>query len=300
MNKYICDICRAENEMHYEYCKNCGNKLEKNANHEDRPQPENQPIKANSTPTSPYTHSQHDNYSKGEQTSYDQNKTQEPIMQKTYGITEIDGVKAEDLAAYIGPKNERIINKFSKMELTGSKVSWCWPASAWGLLGPIGVALWFMYRKMYKLGIIILAIGILLNTTATVIAGNGTSSITGFYTDIFGGYEEPEESVLEEIPEIEEGKKDNAYSTFRADIAVIFKDTIMISSVILAGLFSMYAYKKHTIKKIKRYNIVNSTQMYHQLGLMSVGGTAVGMAILAFLLAVVVSITINDILFLFI
>lgn len=294
MNKCICDVCRTENEMHYEYCKNCGNKLKKNADTNVYSKPVTQTNNTAYTPISSTASEQQSGvYSANGQSVYNQHKTQESIIEQTYGITEIDGVKTEDLAAYIGPNSRRIISKFSKMELTGSKVSWCWPAAVWGILGPIGIAVWFIYRKMYKLGIILLAIGVLLSGLETFAEGFGPSRFEEFYSS-------SEEEYLEEIPELEPDYNENNYATVIADIAYLLSSFIPIASIIFSGLFSVQAYKKHTIKKIKRYNLVNTTERYHQIGLMNVGGTAAGMAVLGILVAVFLSNTISEIIYIFI
>ena len=298
MSKCICDVCKTENELDYEYCKNCGAKLNREENNDSfnasTPQQDNGAY----TPVSPYT----SNQQSGHYTAHNQyqNRLYERktalSFEKSYGITEIDGVKTEDLAAYIGPNNKKIINKFSRMELTGSKVSWCWPAALWGLLGLCGVAMWFIYRKMYKLGIILLAVGILLDGAIAYIGGSGINSFDNFVNEFFTeSYSGSDVDVLEEIPEIEQGNSEKR--KFRTSLALLLGDVVFLSGITFGGVFGMYIYKKHTIKKIKHYNLVNVSERYHQIGLMAVGGTSAGFAVLAFFVSGFVAEIFNRILF---
>lgn len=274
MDRCICDVCGTENEPHYEYCKNCGKKLLWQENKESVSQFVDTQSDTSNTPVF----------------AYDSRPQENQDFKFSQSAIEIDGVKTEDLAAYIGPNNERIIKKFCEMELSGSKTNWCWSAALWALFGPIGAAVWFIYRKMYKLGIIILVLGVVILGVLTAVRGDGTSS----FENILKGSAN-QSGLLEEIPEAEYENSSSKYSTLRADIAYVAQNTIDLATVILSGLFSMYAYKKHTIKKIKCHSLGNMVERYHQLALMSIGGTSSGMAVLLFLVAIFLSKTINEI-----
>lgn len=273
MDRCICNVCGTENESHYEYCKNCGKELLWKQNNNASQFTNNQSA-VSYTPVS----------------AYDFNEQENQNLKISQTASEIDGVKSEDLAAYIGPNNEKIIKKFYEMELSGSKTSWCWSTALWALFGPIGAAVWFIYRKMYKLGIIILILGIVLSAILTAVRGDGISSLE---TLLRGSANQS--GLLEEIPEGEAESEYGKYSTLRADIAYIAQNLIDLATVILAGLLSMYAYKKHTIKKVKCHSLVNTVERYHQLALMSIGGTSAGMAVLLFLIALFLSNTVNEI-----
>lgn len=299
MNKRICEVCKTENEAHYEYCKNCGNKLGVIQEEQVYSGPVIQQAKAQYTPVSPYASSQTNSaYTSKEQTN-NQYKIKAPKIRDTYGITEIDGVKTEDLAAYIGPNNNRIINKFAKMELSGSKASWCWPAALWGLLGLCGVAIWFIYRKMYKVGLILLAVSVLLDGVIAYVAVSGTNSFDSFVSEfLFEDSSNSEFGELEEIPEIENGN--NANNDIAAKVALLLGDIVFLSGIAFGGIFGLYIYKNHTTKKIKRYNLFNTSQRYHQIGLMATGGTSAGFAVLAFLVSLFLSELLDRILFTFV
>ena len=60
---------------------------------------------------------------------------------------------------------------FSKLEITGGKTAWHWPCAILSFLfGPIGAALWFFYRKMYKYAVIFLVVSLLYSIGVTAIA----------------------------------------------------------------------------------------------------------------------------------
>ena len=103
MNK-ICKECKQENEPEYNYCKNCGNKLDSDVK-----------IKEENT-------AQNINYSK---------------YSNPFGDIGVEEISAEELSLFIGKKSNDILPKFQKMELTNSKISWCWPVAILSLIfGP--------------------------------------------------------------------------------------------------------------------------------------------------------------------
>lgn len=63
---------------------------------------------------------------------------------------EIDGAKIKDIAAYVQSNTAKIINKFKSMG-GNKKVSWNWAAFFFSQY-------WFFYRKMYKIGAVLLAV----------------------------------------------------------------------------------------------------------------------------------------------
>jgi len=57
----------------------------------------------------------------------------------------ISGVKALDIALYIQLGAKRYLDKFRKIDLTGTKIGWSWAAFVFS-------PYWFFYRKLYWLG----------------------------------------------------------------------------------------------------------------------------------------------------
>ena len=114
MPNIICPDCKTENEPEYIYCKNCGKPLANKAS-EQAPQYKDSPQNANA-----------------------------------YGGTQgdfIDGNTVEEVCTFVGKNAGKIVPAFVKLGNTGTKVSWSWPAFIFGLFfGPVGVAIWFLYR----------------------------------------------------------------------------------------------------------------------------------------------------------
>ena len=55
------------------------------------------------------------------------------------------------------------------------------------------------------------------------------------------------------------------------------------------GIFGMYLYKKHSIKKITEYMQLNSHSEYYNYGIAAIGGTTIGMAVLMVIIWAVIS-----------
>ena len=74
---------------------------------------------------------------------------------------EIDGIPISDWAAYIGPSAPYYIYQFKRMDATGHKIGFLFSAA---FFAPI----YFLYRKMWGLGILAGAINLLLNLPAAL------------------------------------------------------------------------------------------------------------------------------------
>lgn len=180
-----------------------------------------------------------------------------------YGIPAVDGIPVEEVAAYVGMKAPAIIPKFVRMELSRSKVSWCGPAFTLGLFfGPLGAAIWFFYRKMYKAALLLVAAGAAL-LIAQVGLAVGTDTL-----DLYGGaYGSGLEAGYE-------------YSVGFGPYAEALGVAASVATGILAGIFGMYIYKKDTARKIRQFVSSGYDRRYYRLGLASAGGTSGGMAVL--------------------
>ncbi len=156
----ICPDCGTENEEEYSYCKNCGAKLEIAENKTE--------YQYNNTDSGTYNPNFADAKSNG------------------FFVDTITGIPSDEVCAFVGKKSPDILKKFSKMEVTGSKVSWCWPVAILGLLlGPIGSAIWFFYRKMYKPALILVALGLAVNVAVGVLTKNTETKLpTKTYDEI--------------------------------------------------------------------------------------------------------------------
>lgn len=152
MNKKICHECGTENEQEYLYCKNCGADLNKTEDNTANSQTQYTPP------------------------NYNSNYNQDKSTADAFIVDSIDGIPMEQIGLYVGKKSDYYCRKFSRMELTMSKISWHWPAAVLGFLfGPFGSAIWCFYRKMYKVAFILVAIGILLSGITCALTYNDST-----------------------------------------------------------------------------------------------------------------------------
>ncbi len=265
MDKKICSECGVANENDYTYCKNCGAPLVKSG-----PKPEfigdaaQNKADAGSFDTNANTGGYTPPYGTpnyGEANYWPYN---------TYTSYAIDGVPAEDVAFFVGKKSADVMPKFMKMEITHSKVSWCWPAAILGFIfGPLGAAIWFFYRKMYKIALILLAAGTVLSfTTAALTYNVGTQDMKGIFESISEG---DADALLEAFRSIEAGE------TALTLLASGINELANLAVCILCGLFGFYAYKNHCVRSIKGFIQNGIDQRYYRMGLASLGGVSGGM-----------------------
>lgn len=248
----ICKRCSTENEDKYLYCKNCGAPLEENQNTSSK------------------------------------SEYQAPPSSQNFIPDDIDGIPTGEVITFIKSNDRKIIEKFAKMSITGSKISWCWPAAILSFLfGFFGAAIWLFYRKMYKYGLIALLIALLvagLNTAITYPAVTAMIEQT-----LNASYQIAAEGnladYLDAISDIS-----NKYSATQRVIASNFIEEISnYAATIIYGIFGMFLYKKHAIAKITEYRTNNITSDYYNYGLSSIGGTSFGMAVLCALIYSVAS-----------
>lgn len=273
MDKKICSECGVANESEYIYCKNCGAPLTKPATQQE---PEFIGNMAQNTGDA------QSSFGEGSgQGAYDGGYTPPQYGAQGYGTGQyspystytsyaIDGIPAEDVAFFVGKKSAEIMPKFMKMEITRTKVSWCWPAAILGFIfGPLGAALWFFYRKMYKIALILLAAGTVLTfTTAALTYDTNSQSISGIFESITEG---DADALIDAIENAGSGK------TARDVLASGLDNLASLAVCVLSGLFGFYAYKNHCVKTIKRFLQNGIDQRYYRMGLASLGGVAGGM-----------------------
>lgn len=266
MDKKICAECGTENESDYIYCKNCGAPLTKTEAEPEfignDPQTEaaSQGGFESGAGTGGYTPPYGaTNYGGAQHSPY-----------STYASYAIDGIPAEDVAFFVGKKSAEIMPKFMKMEITHSKISWCWPAAILGFIfGPLGAALWFFYRKMYKIALILLAAGTVITFTTTALTYDTNSrSISGIFESITEG---DRDALLDAFENI--GGSETALDL----VATGVEDLASLATCILCGLFGFYAYKNNCVKSIKGFMQNGIDQRYYRMGLASLGGVSGGM-----------------------
>lgn len=251
----ICHKCGTENEQEYDYCKNCGASLKPETSNDE---------------------SQY-NYSQDKENTYHR----EDVLES------IDGVPTEDIAIFAS-RSSSIMKKLQIMEITKSNKSWCWPTAIMGFFfGPIGAAMWFFYRKMYKIAFTFLAIGVLINAATGVVYEVALSdnakalfeenNYQDFDYDDYYFSSETQEDIF------------NFASEFAARTVLTFfvNSVVNIATMIVAGLFGLYWYKQHAVQKITGYRNTSPDPHYYKTGLAAIGGTSTGMAVVGAIIYIV-------------
>ena len=172
--------------------------------------------------------------------------------------------------------------KFLKMEITRSKVTWCWPAGILGyLFGPFGAALWFFYRKMYKIALLLLAAGTVLSfTTAALTYDTNSESKSNIFESITEG---DQEALLDAFENL--GGSQTALDLLASGL----NNLARLATCVLSGLFGFYAYKNHCVKSIKGFLQNGIGQRYYRMGLASLGGVSGGMLAVGIISMVVIN-----------
>lgn len=286
----VCPECGTENEPEYIYCKNCGTCLtgpacfessgqnfihsEKqpadNFSHEDKTYTRSNFTHAEREPVNNFSHNASD-YGREYGGNSNFNHNAERVI-----VDNIEGIPTDEVAAFVGSKAPQYIEKFSKMEISRSKVSWCWPAAILGFIfGPLGSAIWFLYRKMYKIAFMLIAAGLIIGCINSVVMRQVVSEMP--------------ESIVDYIQEGDYASIINDIYYIRGYSGGFIEYLSLMVTCVLTGIFGIYAYKRHTVKKISEYRTVGADPRYYNIGLHTIGGTSAGMALLGVVIMVAAS-----------
>ena len=254
MEKNICSSCGTENEPQYKYCKNCGSEISV----------------AEKAPQTQFASN----------TDWSSKDKQQPFPNGI--ITDnISGIPSDEVAVFVGKKGYSILPKFSKMEMTGSKISWCWPAAILGyLFGPIGAAYWFFYRKMYKPAVLLSVIGAIITLVTTILTG-------GIEIDLDAALEAVRAGNIQEY--LNALGLNSSAETLTVMISSLINNIASIASCVFCGLFGFYIYKNHCVDRITSYRAVLTDMRYYRLGLASIGGVSGGMVVLGIVIMILSS-----------
>lgn len=262
MEKNFCPNCATENESDYIYCKNCGAQLK--------------PEKSKS---------QTQNY---QSQTYHQQTVHNTVQENRYntdsGYENInyDGASAEEMGVYIGKKANEILPKFTKMQITGSKVSWCWPVAVLSfLLGPLGAAMWFFYRKMYKHAAIFTVLGTALAIILSVFSPTLSEETMTAMESAVESYDV--EAIFELFSSI------NPTTLIFTWVVGMVENTAHILTCVICGIYSYHWYKIQCAEKIREYRALQSDPRYYRIGLAAIGGVSGGMLALGIVLYCIIN-----------
>jgi hypothetical protein len=133
------------------------------------------------------------------------------------------------------------------------------------IFGPLGAALWYFFRKMYKHAFILAAIGIVVTVATSLITGPVLTEINP--ADIFDyiAGEGAEDTLIPELDSIE------------FNISNTITNIVDLATAVICGLFTHSWYKKHIKNSILNYRSKGIDPRYYPIGLASLGGTSGGM-----------------------
>lgn len=246
----FCVNCGTENKQDYKFCKNCGAEL-----------PD---LEENYTP---------------------------PVSASTEaddgGNEKIYGVSKKHLKTFIGENHEKILSRFSGMELADSNVSWCWPAAVLGFFfGFFGISFWLFYRKMYKSALSSVLIGAVFYIVQAFFVYQSFVGLLPRLSELFdpaffesGNYQLFFQSL------------ENALSTsvIGVNFANIFADIEKTLAVIFGGLFGLNLYKNHAIKEVTDILEEYSSNETLDMQLKKSGGVQGGMAFLGVVIMLIIT-----------
>lgn len=263
-----CYLCGTRNEPDYRFCKNCGAALGA---------PDGAPQNAAPGTPPPYA---------------------TPAWQTPDGTQAdvFDGVGANEMQAYVGKNANRFLPVFTRMKQTGRRASWCWPVFVLGFFfGLIGQSFWFFYRKMYRVGLILAAVGVLLLGVQTAVtyrpAVRAYATVFSTAQDMAGAMFEGDEAKLDEIFDvIDDAIEDLAQA---GGPVRTLTGLLNLTAVVLVSVFAFYIYLRSAEQKIRQFTERNAAQGYDYYQIAALGGTSGGALALSIVFYVLFSLALT-------
>lgn len=194
-----------------------------------------------------------------------------------------DGVSTEDAAAVIKNRPGVYLRKFFLIKSGKRTFNFC--AFLFG-------GYWFIYRKMYKLGALFLAITLAVSAIPIFIPQyNQLESEISAITEEYGNNistDDPMGSLNEMYAKMGQSIKNNPAGV--AAIAVQY--TVNIALSLYLGFIADKKYKEHVVNKVREINSSEYTagnEEFRKLRLFSEGGTTFGYTVLAIMAVYVIS-----------
>lgn len=174
----------------------------------------------------------------------------------------IGGFPVAEVADYIGNNSEKYIPKFKKFQRFG-KSGWNWPVFLFSLLLNIPFV-WFFYRKMYKIGAIVLAVSLAITVAHSACVTYFCSAVANYFPDIFEisfaaqqGALQPElaEQMTTELIEqiIVDLQSRRGFVTCSYIIEII--GYLKFGLALVYSIFADYWYYKKAMNDLKKLNV---------------------------------------------
>ena len=205
---------------------------------------------------------------------------------KTPAEQDINGIPVPEVADYVGKNSEKYIPKFKKFARFG-KAGWNWPVFLFSYLLNIPFV-WFFYRKMYKVGAIVLAISLAITVTYSACFTYACDCVMEYFPEIMEqtiaaeeGYLTPEDAEelaadlqVEMMTEIQTNKGFMLCSSIISLIAYL-----KLGLTILYSVLADYWYYKKAMKDLEQLNsagIPNASAVVLKGGTNSAAGVLSG------------------------
>ncbi len=248
MGKKICIKCSTENEEHFSYCKYCGASL-------------------------PVVDRQHHFYG---DSGYSVQTDPKEI--------DFGAVSRSELEAYVGKNKEKIMPKLVDMELEGKKTSFCIPVFLLGFFaGFLGMSCWFFYRKMYKIGAILVALGLLISFADIAVNMQATRNLFSSTANMYFSDYENEESLLNEAERIMYRYEQEYNPVF----SFINNYVGRLVAPIVFAFYAFYLYKQTARERILRLKSEFPSDPFLEIRISSLGGCSLASVIIPFLFELV-------------
>ena len=214
MNKKICVRCGTENEQNFRFCKRCGEEL---------------PVVDKKSDFNAEV------VFEGEQNT--------PFFEDT-----IDGVNRELVRSYVGKNHTRIMASFDNMSRFGKKTSFCAPVLILGMLsGFLGMSVWFFYRKMNKIGFLLLMLPLIFSAIDIALNFEVIKEYMNNYASVISSYAADAEALSEQMDALYK-EFSTKFVTFIPKIRNLLEGWV---APIGLSVFALYFYKNKAVKSVK-------------------------------------------------
>ncbi len=179
----------------------------------------------------------------------------------------IDGVSSKDMAEFIQDSSYEYIRKFSQKKHNGFN----WAAF---IFGP----LWFLYRKMYKIGAAVLIVIMILAVSFSGPVNNFTDSYNNAMEKAY--YAQTDEELNDAYEDVEQ-----LLVSDDALFIQLFGALIFVTSL-CCGIFGNTAYRKYCVKSIKEVEASTTgsqSEFYKTMNLRKKGGINIFAPFIGFL-----------------
>lgn len=179
----------------------------------------------------------------------------------------IDGVSSKDMAEFIQGSSYEYIRKFSQKKHNGFN----WAAF---IFGP----LWFLYRKMYKIGAAVLIVIMILAVSFSGPVNNFTDSYNNAMEKAY--YAQTDEELNDAYEDVEQ-----LLVSDDALFIQLFGVLIFVTSL-CCGIFGNTAYRKYCVKSIKEVEASTTgsqSEFYKTMNLRKKGGINIFAPFIGFL-----------------